>query len=371
MKRNVVVWEYSQGDIGSLKNMETFTSSLQGFSQEWSIESHNLDPVIRRFPFHLSRYYAGLIRSVGDPIWRQVVPDVLEMADETGWQDPLAEEDLSPVPNLVHRYPNRVLWLVSQECALHCRFCTRKRRWQKPLPLTQEYFHGALDYIASHPEVRDVVLSGGDPLLLPMARLESILVNLRKIRHVEIVRIGTRVPCALPERITAGLVAMLSRYHPVYMNIHFNHPWEITRESSRACRLLADAGVPLGSQTVLLRGINDRADVLAELFQKLLTLRVRPYYLMQMDLIQGAAHFRTPVSAGLSILNSLRNRISGMAMPHFVVDLPGGRGKTPLVPDYVVAINAGRLMLKDYLGEISAYPLLPGEDEELSRWLKK
>jgi lysine 2,3-aminomutase len=351
--------------------MQTFISSINDFRRKWPVPDLDLDRVIQRYPFRVSSYYAGLIQSQGDPIWRQVVPDVMELEDATGWEDPLAEEHLSPVPNLVHRYPNRVLWLVSQECALHCRFCTRKRRWKEPRPLTEEYFQGALDYIASHPEVRDVILSGGDPLLLSLPRLESILMNLRKIPHVEIIRIGARVPFALPEKVTPELVSTLARYHPIFMNLHVNHPWEITRESSRACTMLADAGIPLGSQTVLLRGINDRAEVLAELFQKLLTLRVRPYYLMQMDLTQGAAHFGTPLSSGLSILKLLRNRISGLAMPHFVIDLPGGRGKVPLIPDSVAGIEDGMLMVKDYLGNDCAYPLLQGEDEELARWLKK
>jgi lysine 2,3-aminomutase len=351
--------------------METFLSSIHDFRREWPDGCLDVDRVVQRYPFRVSRYYAGLIQFPGDPVWRQVVPDAMELEDVTGWEDPLAEEHLSPVPNLVHRYSNRVLWLVSPDCALHCRFCTRKRRWQTPLPMTEEHFHEALDYIASNREVRDVILSGGDPLLLPLPRLESILMNLRKIPHVEIIRIGARVPCALPERVTPELISILARYHPVYMNIHFNHPWEITRESSQACTMLADAGIPLGSQTVLLRGINDRADVLAALFQKLLALRVRPYYLMQMDLTQGAAHFRTPLSTGLSILKLLRNRISGLAMPHFVIDLPGGRGKVPLVPDSLQGIMDGKLMLKDYLGNECAYPLLPGEEEELVRWLMR
>lgn len=349
----------------------TFISSLKNFSRRWPEGCHDLDRVIQRYPFRVSRYLAGLVQSPGDAIWRQVVPDIMEMEDVTGWKDPLAEENLSPVPNLVHRYPNRVLWLVSRECAVHCRFCTRKRRWKKPLPLTQEYFQGALDYIASHGDVRDVVLSGGDPLLLSLPRLESILMSLRKIPHVTVIRIGTRVPCALPDTITPELVGMLARYHPLFINLHFNHPLEITPESSRACALLADAGLPLGSQTVLLRGINDRPDVLAELFQGLLALRVRPYYLMQMDLTEGTAHFRTPVSSGLNILKNIRNRISGLAMPHFVIDLPGGRGKVPLLPGSVRAIENGMLVLQDYLGNDCPYPLLPGEEEELDQLLKR
>lgn len=351
--------------------MGTFDSSLQGLLRRWPAEPDHLDRVAQRFPFRSSRYYTGLIRAPGDPLWRQVVPDVRELEDETGWEDPLNEENLSPVPNLVHRYPNRVLWLVSSECAVHCRFCTRKRRWQNPLPLTEEAFHGALDYIASHRELRDVILSGGDPLLLPFHRLESLLMNLRKIKHVAVIRIGTRVPCALPENVTEALATMLARYHPLYVNIHFNHPWEITQDSSRACSHLANAGIPLGSQTVLLRGINDRVEVLGELFQKLLALRVRPYYLMQMDLIRGAAHFRTPLSTGFKILSSLRNHISGLAMPHFVIDLPGGRGKVPLVPNWVEGIGDRELTLRDYRGELCSYPLLQGEAAELVQWLKK
>ena len=351
--------------------MGTVDSSLQGLLRRWPAEPDRLDRVVARFPFRSSRYYTGLIRAAGDAIWRQVVPDARELEDQTGWEDPLNEENLSLVPNLVHRYPNRVLWLVSSECAVHCRFCTRKRRWRKPLPLTDEALQGALAYIASHRELRDVILSGGDPLLLPAERLDALLRNLRQIKHLEVIRIGTRVPCAAPERITAALAGMLARYHPLYVNIHFNHPREITPDSSRACACLANAGIPLGSQTVLLRGINDRAEVLGELFQKLLALRVRPYYLMQMDLIQGAGHFRTPLSTGFEILSSLRNRLSGLAIPHFVIDLPGGHGKVPLVPDWVAGIGEGELMLKDYQGELCRYPLLPGEAAALAQWLKK
>lgn len=324
-----------------------------------------MSEVIRSFPFRMSSHFFDLIHHPGDPIWRQAVPDEEELMDASGLVDPLAEESLSPVPNLVHRYPNRVLWLVSHECAVHCRFCTRKRRWAKPIPSTDESLESGLDYIRRHGEIKDVLLSGGDPLMLSTPRLESILRALRKIPHVEIVRIGTRVPSTLPERILPELTTMLSHYHPIYMNIHFNHPREITPESRAACALLSNAGIPLGSQTVLLRGINDRAEVLGELFQTLLTMRVRPYYLLQMDLTQGTGHFRTPISTGVQIMHALRNRISGLAVPHFVVDLPGGQGKIPLVPDYVHDITGQNLILKDYRGRICHYPLLPGEAEEL------
>lgn len=320
------------------------------------------------FPFRISSYYRNLIRFSGDPIWRQAVPDLRELEDLEGLEDPLAEEALSPVPNLVHRYPNRVLWLISHECAMYCRFCTRKRRWEKPLPFTDEHFKGALDYICGNRNVKDVLLSGGDPLLLPLSRLENILAALRKIPHVEIIRIGSRIPCVDPGRITPELAAMLSRYHPLFMNLHFNHPWEITPQSREACTLLADAGIPLGSQTVLLRDVNDRPEILGELFQQLLSLRVRPYYLLQMDLTRGTSHFRTPVATGLKIIHALRNRISGLAMPHFVIDLPGGQGKIPLSPDYVQEINRSFMVFKDYRGERCEYPLLEGEEGELRRW---
>jgi lysine 2,3-aminomutase len=349
--------------------IEELMTTLDAFARRWPLDTDDLRRVSKRFPFRVTSHVLNLIRFPGDPIWRQAVPDVLEMRDQSGYDDPLAEERLSPVPNLVHRYPNRALWLVAHECAMACRFCTRKRRWRDPLPLTGEAFQSGLDYIRSHPEIQDVLLSGGDPLLLPPRRLESILAALRRIPHVEIIRIGTRVPGVLPRRITPKLIRMLSQYHPMYMNIHFNHPWEITPECRLACTLLANAGIPLGSQTVLLKGVNDNAEVLGELFQKLLSLRVRPYYLMQMDLTRGTEHFRTPIRTGLEILRALRNHVSGLALPHFVVDLPGGQGKVPLIPNSVENITEDHLTLKDYRGGLCRYPLLPGEEKDLAEWL--
>jgi lysine 2,3-aminomutase len=210
-----------------------------------------------------------------------------------------------------------------------------------------------------------VLLSGGDPLLLALEHLREILSRLREIKHVQIIRIGSRVPCALPQWITPELAAMLAEFHPLFINIHFNHPAELTADSQRACAILADAGIPLGSQTVLLRGVNDGEAVLAELFHGLLSFRVRPYYLMQMDLARSTAHFRTPISTGLRILRKLRNRISGPAMPHFVVDLPGGRGKMPLLPNMIREIGGGRMIVQNYLGELCHYPLLDGEEHGL------
>lgn len=338
--------------------------SLEEFAKKWETDFACLSPVARRYPFRLNSYFEGLIRKAGDSIWKQVVPDTREITDTSGFEDPLAEEALSPAPNLVHRYPNRVLWLVNDRCALHCRFCTRKRRWTES-PLREPDIKPALDYIASQEQIADVLLSGGDPLLLAEDRLYEILAKLREIKHVEIIRIGSRVPCALPGAVTPRLAAMLSRFHPLYINIHFNHPLEITPESRLACSILADAGISLGSQTVLLRGVNDSEEILAELFQRLLTIRVRPYYLMQMDLTSGTGHFRTPVSTGLRILRKLRNWISGPAMPQFVIDLPGGRGKIPLFPNMIREINDREMIVKNYKEEYCIYPLLEGECEGL------
>ncbi|MDR3554468.1 MAG: KamA family radical SAM protein [Syntrophobacteraceae bacterium] len=340
--------------------------SLHDFAKKWEFDPAPLDPVAARYPFRLNPYFEGLIQSRGDAIWNQVVPDAGELSDQSGFEDPLSEERLSPAPNLVHRYPNRVLWLVNDRCALHCRFCTRKRRWTgRPAPEGPSDLKPALDYIAAREQIVDVLLSGGDPLLLAEERLHQILSKLREIKHLQIIRIGSRVPCALPGAVTPRLAAMLSSFHPLYLNIHFNHPLEITAESARACSILANAGIPLGSQTVLLRGVNDSETILAELFHKLLSIRVRPYYLMQMDLTAGTAHFRTPVSTGLRVLRLLRNRISGPAMPHFVIDLPGGRGKIPLLPNMIREINDKEMIVENYTGEFCLYPLLEGEKDAL------
>ncbi|MHC1742234.1 MAG: KamA family radical SAM protein [Syntrophobacteraceae bacterium] len=342
---------------------------LERFCRAWSLESTDSARVAERFPFHASPFVMNLVQSPGDPIWRQIVPHVSEIEDCDGLEDPLSEESLSVVPNLVHRYPSRVLWLISTVCAAHCRFCTRKRRWGSPIVLTDALLKSGLDYIRSHVEVRDVLLSGGDPLLLPEGRLEAILASLRTIPHVEIIRIGTRAPAFSPQLIGPDFAAMLARYHPLYVNIHFNHPAEITPESVVACTHLANVGIPLGSQTVLLKDVNDDVEILAELFQGLLKLRVRPYYLMQMDLTRGTRHFRTPIHRGLEILHGLRNRISGLGMPHFVIDLPGGQGKVPLVPSYIQNVSSDQMVVKDWLGRACTYPLLPGEASALLPWL--
>ena len=238
------------------------------------------------------------------------------------------------------------------------------REKQKRVAARQEHVL-ELQHSSRNEQIQDVLLSGGDPLLLPPERLREILSRLRELKHVQIIRIGSRVPCALPRWITPELAAMLAEFHPLFINIHFNHPAELTADSERACAILANAGIPLGSQTVLLRGVNDSEAILAELFHRLLSFRVRPYYLMQMDLATSTAHFRTPISTGLRILRKLRNRISGPAMPHFVVDLPGGRGKIPLLPNMIREIGSGRMILQNYLGELCHYPLLDGEEQGL------
>jgi len=308
------------------------------------------------YPFKVSGHYAGLIRTPGDAIWQQCIPDALELADDAQDADPLAEVLLSPVPGLIHRYPDRVVLLVSSRCPVYCRFCMRKRIVGNGTdhPPDRVAIENALEYIRSHPAIQDVVLSGGDPLMLDDASLHMILSQLRSIQHVKIIRIGTRIPVTFPKRITTELCNMLQRFHPLYINTHFNHPAEITAASAAACGLLADVGIPLGNQTVLLRGINDDISVMRDLMLGLLQLRVRPYYIHQMDLIKGTAHFRTPVTKGLEIMRALRGHISGMAVPHYVIDLPNGKGKVALIPD-TVEREGDLLILTTYQGERVAY----------------
>jgi lysine 2,3-aminomutase len=261
------------------------------------------------------------------------------------------------VPNITHRYPDRVLFLVSNRCAVHCRFCTRKRKIGHSFEVTAETISQGIDYIRSNPQVRDVLLSGGDPLLLSDTQLDDILGRLRAIPHVDIIRIGTRVPGALPDRITAELARALARAHPLYINTHFNHPAEITPQARRACEILADAGIPLGCQTVLLKGVNDSVEIMRELMQALLSMRVRPYYLHHMDYTLGTAHFRTSLTTGLAIIHGLRARISGMGVPHYVIDLPGGGGKVPLTPEYIQGVDGQALLIKNFQGKIFRYDI--------------
>jgi len=311
-------------------------------------------------PLRITPYYASLL-SQDDPnqaIRRTMVPTVNEVTMSRGESaDPLGEEHHSPVPNLVHRYPDRVLFLSTGFCSAYCRYCTRSHMVAKDkCHIGIKAWEPALQYIRDHSEVRDVLISGGDPLTMPDPHIEYLLSSLRSIPHVEIIRIGTKVPVVLPQRITKTLVNMLKKYHPLLMSIHFTHPDELTPEVVEACGRLADAGIPLGSQTVLLKGVNDDVDTMKHLMHGLLKARVRPYYIYQCDPIPGSSHFRTHVAKGLEIIKGLRGFTSGYAVPTFVIDAPGGGGKIPLLPEYYMGSENGEVVLKNYEDKIYTYP---------------
>ncbi len=324
----------------------------------FEIDEVEIQKVAERYPMRINPYYFDLIRNRGDAIYRQCIPDARELADENGFEDPLNEDGFSPVLGLTHRYPDRVLFLVSAHCAVYCRFCNRKRKVGLPSMVSRESILEGLSYIRNHSEIRDVLLSGGDPLLLETRQIDRILRELRSMPHVEIIRIGTRIPCTLPQRITPQLVSVLKKFHPLYVHTHFNHPDEVTKETSLACTRLADAGIPLGCQTVLLKGVNDDPQIIRELMQKLLTIRVRPYYLFQADQAKGTAHFWTPLSKGLDIMAGLQGHTSGLCVPHFAIDLPGGGGKVPLVPEHVIGKDGNCLLIKDYQGKVHRYQVV-------------
>jgi len=307
------------------------------------------------FEFRISPAMVDLIKSPGDPIWRQYVPTLQELDVQDGLVDSLAEDENSPVPNITHRYPDRALFLVSPVCASYCRFCTRRRNVGDPEKLPMAQLESAFRYLAEHPEIRDVIMSGGDPLLLSDRRIDDICKRLRAIPHLEVLRIGSRIPCHLPERVTPELCAILKKYHPLYINTHFNHPDELTPAAVQALGMLADAGIPLGCQTVLLRGVNDDPEVMKLLMQRLLVARVRPYYIYMCDQVAGAEHFRTTVEKGLEIIKALRGWTSGLAVPHFVIDAPGGGGKIPLLPEYVVKLTDKEVVLRNYAGKLYRY----------------
>jgi len=319
-----------------------------------------------RLPVGITPYYAAQIdpEDRSDPIRRTLIPLPGELLQGYGEaEDPLGEERDSPVPGLVHRYPDRVLLLVTNFCATYCRYCTRARvvGHTGEVHFNQAQFQTAIDYVAAHPEIRDVLISGGDPLTMGDSRLKWLLTRLRAIRHVEFLRIGSKVPVVLPMRITPELTGMLRRFHPLWMSIHFQHPDEVTPEVAEACSRLADAGIPLGSQTVLLRGVNDDVAVMRRLVHALLRIRVRPYYLYQCDPISGSEHLRTSVAKGIEIVAGLRGHTTGYGAPTFVVDAPGGGGKIALAPDVVVRREGSDLLLRNYAGEICRYPDLEGE----------
>jgi lysine 2,3-aminomutase len=325
-------------------------------------------------PLAVTPYYARLLdpHNPDQALRRMVMPSCWEAARGPGEaDDPLGEDHDSPTPGLVHRYPNRVLFLATDFCSTYCRYCTRSRAvggreavcGSNRADHLRQRWQNCLDYIAATPQIQDVLLSGGDPLTMPEDALDWLLTRLRAIRHVEIVRIGTKVPAVLPQRVTLSLARMLKKHHPLWASLHFAHPDELTEESRLACERLADAGIPLGSQTVLLAGVNDRPAALGKLFQGLLAFRVRPYYLYQCDPISGSAHFRTPVSRGVEILRALRGRLTGYAMPTFVIDAPGGGGKIPLSPDYVLGREGDKLLLRNYSGGSYSYPDSAGSKE--------
>lgn len=311
-----------------------------------------------KFRVDITPYFASLLEDdPSGPIRQQVIPKGHELINfESMMADSLAEDEHSPVPGLVHRYPDRVLMLVTTQCASYCRYCTRSRIVGDPsATFSRSDYETQLNYLRRTPQVRDVLLSGGDPLMLPPRVLEDLLRNLRAIEHIEIIRIGTRVPVFLPMRITDDLVNTLRQFHPLWMNIHVNHASEITPDLSAALAKLVDAGIPLGNQSVLLKGINDSPQAQKDLIHKLVMNRVRPYYLYQCDLVQGAGHFRTPVSVGIEIMEALRGHTSGYAVPTYVVDAPGGGGKIPVGPNYVISQSPGKVVLRNYEGFITTY----------------
>lgn len=311
--------------------------------------------------FAITPYYASLLEknNFSQPIRKSIIPRFDECIINPGEaHDPLNEEGDSPVPGIVHRYPDRVLFLTTGFCSVYCRYCTRSRMVGDNCKthFNREKWANGIKYIMEHSEIRDVLLSGGDPLTLPTKELNWLLTALRNIKHVQIIRIGTKVPVVLPQRINRELVNTLKLFHPLYISIHFTHPEELTRETAHACNMLADAGIPLGSQTVLLNGINDNVETMKSLMQGLLEIRVRPYYLYQCDPIAGSAHFRTPVSKGLDIIQNLRGHTTGYAVPNYVIDAPGGGGKIPLLPEYVIGCEDNNIILKNYSGNLYKYP---------------
>jgi lysine 2,3-aminomutase len=319
-----------------------------------------IDQVAAKYPLAITPYYASLIRRAdcSDPIYHMAVPQIQELHDPSFLHaDPLEEEHDMPVPGLVHRYRDRALLIATTMCAMYCRHCTRKRvAGTKESSISICRLRQVSEYLTAHPEITDVIISGGDPLTMPTALLERVLSAVRSVPSVEIIRIGTRAPVVLPQRITDELVQMLRKYHPVWINTHFNHPSELTEESISALARLADAGIPLGNQSVLLRGINDDPRVMESLCRALVRARVRPYYLFQCDLVRGIEHFRTPLSRGIEIMEYLRGRLSGLAIPTFVVDTPHGGGKIPLLPNYILSTSPSHTVLRNFEGMMVNYP---------------
>ncbi|MBN1480779.1 lysine 2,3-aminomutase [candidate division KSB1 bacterium] len=347
-------WQYRH-TIKSIEDVERF-SSIKFTAKV----REKLVKTIKKFPLSITPYYFSLIDQedyLNDPIFRQAFPFPEELVvNSCDMNDPLHEDRDSPVPQITHRYPDRVLFHISNVCAMYCRFCTRKRKVgdHDSIPNKNE-LKRAIDYIAETPQIRDVLLSGGDPFMLADSYLDWILTQVRQIPHVEVIRIGTRTPVVLPYRITDSLINVLKKHHPLWINTHFNHPRELTTSATRALTKLADAGLPLGNQSVLLAGVNDCPRIIKKLVHKLVQNRVRPYYLYQCDLSEGLAHFRTPVGKGIEIIESLIGHTSGFAVPTYVIDAPGGGGKIPIMPNYLISWSTHKVILRNYEGVITTY----------------
>lgn len=342
-----------------VRNRITTVEELKQVVNLTKIEEEDIGETLKKFRMGITPYYASLMDRDNPecPVRKQAIPTILEThLGAADMEDPLHEDTDSPVPGLTHRYPDRVLMLITDQCSMYCRHCTRRRfAGQHDSAMGMDRIEASIEYIRNTPQVRDVLLSGGDALLVSDERLETIIMKLREIPHVEIIRIGTRVPVVLPQRITDDLVNMLKKYHPIWLNTHFNHPKEITEESKKAIAKLADAGIPLGNQSVLLRGVNDCVHIMRELVHGLVKIRVRPYYIYQCDLSMGIEHFRTSVSKGIEIIEGLRGHTSGYAVPTFVVDAPGGGGKTPVMPNYVISMSPNKVVLRNFEGVITTY----------------
>lgn len=322
-------------------------------------ERKGLEVTLGRLRMAVTPYYLSLIDLANpyDPIRKQAIPTENELHFAPYEEaDPLAEDEFSPCPGLTHRYPDRVLLLATDQCAMYCRHCTRRRfAGQHDAHVSIEQIDEGIDYIANHPEIRDVLISGGDPLMLSDDKLEYILAKVHAIKHVEVIRFGSRTPAVCPQRITSELCEMIKKYHPVWCNVQFNHPKELTAEAVKACGMLADAGIPLGNQSVLLAGINDCVYVMKELVNALVKARVRPYYIYNCDPSLGLSHFRTPVSKGIEIMEALRGHTSGFCVPTFVVDAPGGGGKIPVMPNYVISQTPRKVVLRNFEGVLTTY----------------
>jgi len=325
-------------------------SGLSGISPE------DISQVIKTYPMKINPYYLSQIKLPGDPFWKQAIPDIRELESGSLSPDPLCENEQSPEQYLIARYPDRVILIVTRDCFMYCRFCMRKRSIGYQEPITEVDLAPAILYIEKNKAIKDVILSGGDPLMLSDHKLETLLKRIRNIRHVETIRIHSRAVCTYPERITDTLCSILNKYHPVYMNTHINHPAEITPEVIQAAEKINSAGIPLGCQTVLLKGVNDDSDILRNLFRKLVKYRIRPYYLHHPDLVSGTSHFRCRIKDGLSLMKTIRGHISGICIPHYVLDLPGGGGKIPLVPDYIRETEEDGLIIESFNGKLYRYP---------------